>query len=83
MLLVISNLNIFFLRSFIFFSSVSDVTNDSLFSKSLKNVIEKIENTVWNKKVLLENAKRFSKDKFVEEMLEFIKLHAQKKNKVK
>jgi len=41
--------------------------------KSLKEAIKKIEETKWNREKLLLNAKRFSKERFKKEMLEFVR----------
>ena len=46
---------------------INEITEDSL-----KKAINKIETTKWDKKVLLDNAKRFSKERFKKEMLQFI-----------
>ncbi len=56
---------------------------DEISEKSLKEAIKKIEETKWSREKLLSNARGFSKDKFVKEMLEFISIHAKKKNKDK
>ncbi len=46
---------------------INEITEDSL-----KIAINKIEATKWDKKALLDNAKRFSKERFKKEMLQFI-----------
>lgn len=46
---------------------INEISEDSL-----KIAINKIESTKWDKKVLLDNAKRFSKERFKKEMLQFV-----------
>lgn len=53
---------------------------DEISVESLKNAINKIEKTKWGREALINNAERFSKEKFKKEMLQFVKSHAQKKN---
>lgn len=45
---------------------------DEISEKSLKEAINKIESTKWKKEDLIGNAKRFSKDRFKKEMLQFV-----------
>ena len=45
---------------------------DDISEKSLSEAIEKIEKTKWDKKVLLKNAERFSKERFKKEMREYV-----------
>lgn len=52
---------------------------DDISEKSLKTAISRLENTPWKKDNLLANANKFTREKFREEMLEFIKTHAQNK----
>lgn len=40
--------------------------------KSLKEAVDKIENTKWKKDDLINNAKKFSKERFKKEMLQFV-----------
>jgi len=49
---------------------------DEISEKSLKDAIEKIESTVWNKEKLVTSARRFSKERFIGEIKLFIKKHA-------
>lgn len=44
--------------------------------RSLKEAIDKISKTGWNKEKLIANARRFSKERFVREIKLFIKKHA-------
>ncbi len=46
---------------------INDVSEDSL-----KKAINKIESTTWNKSALQNNAKKFSKERFKKEMLQFV-----------
>ncbi len=52
---------------------------DEITENSLKKAIEKLERTDWNSKSLLDNAKKFSKEKFRSEMLEFINAKVKEK----
>ena len=53
-------------------SGKTGVFIDEITEESLKMAINKIETTKWDKKVLLDNAKKFSKERFKKEMLQFI-----------
>lgn len=55
---------------------VTGVLIDSVDERSLSDGIQKIENTRWNREKLIQNAKKFSKERFKKEMLEFVKKHA-------
>jgi len=44
--------------------------------KALKEAINKINKTNWNKEKLISNARRFSKEKFIYQMKLFTKNHA-------
>lgn len=46
---------------------INDISEDSL-----KKAINKIESTTWNKAALQNNAKKFSKERFKKEMLQFV-----------
>lgn len=56
---------------------VTGILVDDTQEKSLKEAIRKINETKWDIKVLQENARKFSKERFVREMLHFIGSHAQ------
>lgn len=45
---------------------------DEISTKTLKDAIKKIEETKWNKETIIKNAEKFSKERFREEMLQFI-----------
>ena len=45
---------------------------DEISTKSLKDAIKKIKETKWSRETIMNNAKRFSKERFKEEMLQFI-----------
>ncbi|MGA2910562.1 MAG: glycosyltransferase [Candidatus Microgenomates bacterium] len=49
---------------------------DEISEKSLGEAVQKIEKTKWNKKALVKNVGRFSKERFKKEMLEFITKYA-------
>lgn len=46
---------------------------DKISQKTLKSAIEKIEKTKWNKKTLIDNAQKFSKERFEKEIMKYIK----------
>lgn len=48
---------------------------DEISEKSLKGAISKVDKTSWNKEKLIENAKNFSKERFVREMKSFVNSH--------
>lgn len=56
---------------------VTGILVDDTQEKSLKEAIKKINETKWDKKTLQDNARKFSKERFVREMLHFISSHAQ------
>lgn len=45
---------------------------DEITQTSLKKAIEKIEKTKWDKKELIDNAQKFSKERFKKEILEYV-----------
>ncbi len=49
---------------------------DEISEKSLKEAIDKIERTRWNKEILFKNAKKFSKERFVREIKSFVNNYA-------
>jgi len=49
---------------------------DKTDEKTLEQAIKRFEKTSWNKKVLQNNAKKFSKERFIKEIKEYIKKHA-------
>lgn len=49
---------------------------DEISEKSLKEAIRKVEETKWNNEKLLSNARRFSKERFVNQISLFVKNHA-------
>ncbi len=50
---------------------INDISN-----KTFQSAISKLKAINWDRKRIVENAKRFSKERFKKEMLEFIKTHA-------
>ncbi len=40
--------------------------------ESLSNAVKKVEKTEWNRKILTQNAKKFSQERFKREMLQFV-----------
>ncbi len=46
---------------------------DELNKESIVSAINKLQKTKWNKKVIMENARKFSKERFKKEMLEFVR----------
>lgn len=61
---------------------VTGVFVNEISEKSLSEAVRKIEKAKWSRDVLIRNAKKFSKERFVKEMLQFVSTHAQRKNKV-
>lgn len=59
--------------------NVTGILIKSLDEKTLYKAIQKIERTKWNKEALRTNARRFSKRRFEEKILQLIKTHAQDK----
>ncbi|MEK7472556.1 MAG: glycosyltransferase [Patescibacteria group bacterium] len=53
-------------------SGKTGVFIDEITEESLKMAINKIETTKWDKKALLSNAKKFSKERFKKEMRQFV-----------
>ena len=49
---------------------------DEISEKSLREAIKKIENTKWNREKLFNNARKFSKEKFISQIKSFINKHA-------
>lgn len=47
---------------------INEITEDSL-----KDAVKKIEKTKWNKEDLVSNTKRFGKERFIKEMLQFVR----------
>ncbi len=49
---------------------------DEISEKSLKGAISKVDKTNWNKEKLIENAKNFSKERFISQIRSFINSYA-------
>jgi len=58
---------------------VTGVLIDEISEKTLRDAIKKVEKTKWSKETLTKNAEKFSKERFVREMLQFVSTHAQVK----
>jgi len=57
---------------------VTGILIDEISEKSLGDAIKKIESNKWNKEKLLNNAQKFSKERFKKEMLQFVNAHSKK-----
>ena len=55
---------------------VTGVLINEISEKSLGDVIRKVENTKWRSEEFIKNADKFSKERFVKEMVAFINKHA-------
>jgi len=58
---------------------VTGVLIDEISEKSLGDAIKQVEKSKWSRETLIKNAKKFSKERFVKEMLQFVESHAQRK----
>lgn len=58
--------------------AVTGVFIDEISEKSIAEAIKRVEKIKWDKKKLLRNAERFSKERFKREMLQFVRSHVAK-----